>query len=96
MASLDHLPADQRAVLELVLQRGRNYDQIATLLSVDRAGVRQRALSAFDALAPDTTKMTPIISQNQFMGKLKYLWANSPASTITPTPFCGIRSSKAT
>ncbi len=54
MASLHHLPADQRAVLELVLQRGRNYDQIATLLSVDRAGVRQRALSAFDALAPDS------------------------------------------
>ncbi len=54
MASLDSLPADQRAVLELVLQRGRSYDEIARMLSIDRAGVRQRALAAFDALGPQT------------------------------------------
>jgi hypothetical protein len=54
MASLDSLPADQRAVLELVLKRGRTYDEIARMLSIDRAGVRERALSAFDALAPPT------------------------------------------
>lgn len=53
MASIDVLPADQRAVLELVLRRGRTYDEIAQLLSIDRAGVRQRALSALDALGPD-------------------------------------------
>jgi len=54
MASIDSLPADQRAVLELVLRRGRTYDEIAALLSIDRAGVRQRALAAFDALGPKT------------------------------------------
>jgi hypothetical protein len=54
MSSLDSLPADQRAVLELVLKRGRGYDEIARLLSVDRAGVRERALAAFDALGPPT------------------------------------------
>ncbi|HZU60573.1 MAG TPA: sigma factor-like helix-turn-helix DNA-binding protein [Solirubrobacteraceae bacterium] len=54
MTSVDSLPADQRAVLELVLRRGRSYDEIAQLLSVDRAGVRQRALNALDALGPDT------------------------------------------
>ncbi len=54
MASLDTLPPDQRAVLELVLQRGRSYDEIAKLLSIDRAGVRERALAAFDALGPRT------------------------------------------
>jgi hypothetical protein len=54
MASLDSLPADQRAVLELVLKRGRTYDEIARMLSIDRAGVRERALSAFDALGPPT------------------------------------------
>jgi len=47
MASLDDLPADQRAVLQLVLQRGRTYDEIARLLSIDRAAVRARALAAF-------------------------------------------------
>jgi outer membrane biosynthesis protein TonB len=54
MASLDSLPADQRAVLQLVLQRGRSYDEIARLLSIDRAAVRQRALTAFDLLGPQT------------------------------------------
>ncbi len=54
MASLDSLPPDQRAVLQLVLQRGRNYDEIAGMLSIDRAAVRERALSALDALGPGT------------------------------------------
>jgi hypothetical protein len=54
MASLDSLPPDQRAVLQLVLQRGRSYDDIAKLLSIDRAAVRQRALSALDAIGPQT------------------------------------------
>jgi hypothetical protein len=54
MASLDSLPADQRAVLQLVLQRARSYDEIAQMLALDRAAVRDRALSAFDALGPQT------------------------------------------
>ena len=54
MPSIESLPADQKAVLELVLRRGRSYDDIAQLLSIDRAGVRQRALAAFDALGPKT------------------------------------------
>jgi hypothetical protein len=54
MASLDSLPADQRAVLQMVLGRGRGYDDIAGMLSIDRAGVRDRALAALDALGPET------------------------------------------
>ncbi|HUJ35566.1 MAG TPA: sigma factor-like helix-turn-helix DNA-binding protein [Solirubrobacteraceae bacterium] len=54
MGSLDSLPPDQRAVLDLVLQRGRSYDDIASLLAVDRAAVRARALAAFDGIGPDT------------------------------------------
>ncbi len=54
MASLDSLPADQRAVLQLVLQRARSYDQIAGLLSIDRNAVRERALRAVEALGPQT------------------------------------------
>lgn len=37
----------------MVLQRGRTYDEIANLLSIDRSAVRQRALDACDALTPD-------------------------------------------
>ncbi len=54
MASLDSLPPDQRAVLTLVLQRGHSFDDIAELLSIDRAAVRERALGAMDALGPET------------------------------------------
>jgi hypothetical protein len=54
MATLDNLPDDQRAVLSLVLQRGRGYDEISRMLSIDRAAVRARALAAVDALGPRT------------------------------------------
>jgi hypothetical protein len=54
MASLDSLPADQRAVLQLVLQKGRSYDEIAQLLSIDIGAVRERALSALAAVGPTT------------------------------------------
>jgi hypothetical protein len=54
MATLDSLPGDQRAVLQLVLGRGRSYDQIAGLLTIDREAVRARALAALDALGPQT------------------------------------------
>lgn len=49
---LDSLSPDQRAVLEMVLGHGRGYDEIARLLSIDRAAVRERAVCALDALEP--------------------------------------------
>jgi Sigma-70, region 4 len=52
MGALDNLPPDQRAVLQMVLQRGRSYDEIANVLSIERSAVRQRALDGFDAIAP--------------------------------------------
>src|SRR5947208_2851042 len=54
MASLETLPPDQRAVLQMVLARGRGYDDIAKMLSINRAAVRGRALEALDALGPET------------------------------------------
>jgi hypothetical protein len=54
MASIDNLPPDQRAVLQMVLARGRGYDEIAKMLQIDRADVRERALQALDALGPGT------------------------------------------
>lgn len=54
MASLENLPPDQRAVLQMVLGRGRTYDQIAEVLKLDPADVRRRALSALDTLGPGT------------------------------------------
>lgn len=57
-AGVEGLPPDQRAVLEMVLGRGHSYDEIARLLKIDRAGVRQRALAALDALGP-VTRVSP-------------------------------------
>lgn len=53
MPTLDELPADQKAVLQLLLKRGKTYDDIANLLRLDQAAVRERALDALDALGPD-------------------------------------------
>jgi hypothetical protein len=52
MAPFDALPADQKAVLQLVLRQGRTYDEIAGLLKISPEAVRDRALSALDALGP--------------------------------------------
>lgn len=50
MARFDDLPADQKAVLQLVLRQGRTYAEIAGLLKISEAAVQNRALTALDAL----------------------------------------------
>jgi hypothetical protein len=52
MATFADLPADQKAVLQLVLRQGRTYDEIAGLLKISSEAVRDRALSALDAIGP--------------------------------------------
>ena len=50
---LDALAPDQRAVVQLVLQRERSYEQIAELLKISEDAVRARAHAGLSALAPD-------------------------------------------
>ena len=50
---LDALAPDQRAVVQLVLQRGRSYAQIAELLKISEDAVRARAHAGLIALAPE-------------------------------------------
>lgn len=52
MSRLDDLPADQRAVLQLVLRQGRSYADIAATLRLGEDAVRRRAHAGLDALAP--------------------------------------------
>jgi hypothetical protein len=52
MSPLDPLAPDQRAVVSLILQQGRSYEDIAALLGLPVAAVRSRALAGLDALAP--------------------------------------------
>jgi Sigma-70, region 4/Anti-sigma-K factor rskA len=53
MTELDRLPPDQRAVLSLVLDRGKSYGEVAEMLAIPESAVRDRAHAALDALAND-------------------------------------------
>jgi hypothetical protein len=53
MTDLDRLPPDQRAVLSLVLNRGKSYGEVADMLAIPESAVRDRAHAALDALAND-------------------------------------------
>jgi hypothetical protein len=54
MATLDQLPAEQRAIVELVVQRGRSYDALADVLQVPADRVRELARDALSELSPRT------------------------------------------
>ena len=53
MSPLEPLAPDQRAVVALVLQQGRSYDEIAALLGMPVDEVRARAQAGLAALAHD-------------------------------------------
>jgi hypothetical protein len=52
MSPLEPLAPDQRAVVALVLQQGRSYDEIASLLGIPVEAVRARAHAGLAALVP--------------------------------------------
>jgi hypothetical protein len=52
MPTFDQLPAEQRAIIELVVQRGRSYDQLADALQITPERVRELAESALVELSP--------------------------------------------
>jgi Sigma-70, region 4 len=89
MSSLDTLPPDQRAVLDLVLQRGRSYDDIARLLGIDRAAVRARALAAFDALGPETgiTEESRALIADYLLGQLPDRVAEQTRERLAAAPY---------
>jgi hypothetical protein len=54
MATFDQLSADQQAVVELLLQRGKSYDELAELLGMPEDRVRELAREALVKLTPVT------------------------------------------
>jgi len=52
MATFDQLPADQRAIIELLLKRGRSYDALSDMLDMPESRVRELARDALTELAP--------------------------------------------
>jgi hypothetical protein len=89
MASLDTLPPDQRAVIDLVLQRGRSYDDIARLLAIDRAAVRARALAAFEAIGPETgiTPESRALITDYLLGQLPDRVAEQTRERLAGSPY---------
>jgi hypothetical protein len=53
MSRIDTLPADQGAVLQLLLRQGKDYRELGELLDLDESEVRRRAHGALAALGPD-------------------------------------------
>src|SRR5436190_997331 len=56
MTRIDDLPADRRAVLELLVRHGKSYDELATMLRIEPEKVRERAR---DALERDRLERQP-------------------------------------
>jgi hypothetical protein len=54
MATFDQLSADQKAIVELLLQRGKSYDELADLLGMSEDRVRELARDALVTLTPVT------------------------------------------
>src|SRR5687768_14309474 len=52
MATFDQLPPEQRAILELVLQRRQSYSDLADMLGMPTARVRELARAALTDLSP--------------------------------------------
>ena len=52
MATFDQLTDEQRAIVELVLQQGKSYDELADMLGIPEERVRERAREALAQLAP--------------------------------------------
>jgi hypothetical protein len=88
MATLDSLPPDQRAVLQMVLQRGRSYGDIAAMLSIERSAVRRRALDAFDALGPTNSIPSPqrALLTDYLLGQLPARAAEEVREQLGGTP----------
>lgn len=57
MPRIDDLPADRRAVLQLLLKQGKSYDDLATLLRIEPQTVRERARDALDRLGPANAEL---------------------------------------
>lgn len=59
MSPVETLPPDQRAVVQLVLQQGRSYEDLGRLLGISPDAVRDRAVAGLESLGPDAGPRLP-------------------------------------
>jgi hypothetical protein len=60
VATFDKLTAEQRAILELILKQGRSYGQLADILGMSEARVRELARDALVELAPVSARRVEV------------------------------------
>jgi hypothetical protein len=90
MTELDRLPPDQRAVLSLVLDRGKSYGEVAEMLAIPESAVRDRAHAALDALANDPASFgSPRSSESPARPGAARASAARPATARTDTARAG-------
>lgn len=82
MATLDQLPAEQRAIVELVVQRGRSYGALAEVLQVPSERVRELARDALTELSPRTAARVDAGWRGQIAD---YLLGQQPADQARST-----------
>jgi hypothetical protein len=82
MATLDQLPAEQRAIVELVVQRGRSYGALAEVLQVPSERVRELARDALTELSPRTAARVDAGWRGQIAD---YLLGQQPADEARST-----------
>jgi hypothetical protein len=83
MPRLDELPPDLRATLSLLVDRGKSYAEVAELLGISQAAVRDRAHAALDRLAgaPDAPPYSPPASTEPASPRPRGGAAAGPAGT---------------
>ena len=89
MTAPAHLPADQQAVLDLVLRRGRSYAGIARALRLDIDAVRARAreaVSALSAPAPRVPAERRAQITDWLLGQAEPAAADDARSYLVATP----------
>jgi hypothetical protein len=79
------LSGDQRALLNLLLVRGKSPDEIAGTLGVDRAAVETRVEAALAALAPEGPSIPPAVAL-QLVGRADPISRADAASAIAADP----------
>jgi len=77
MSPVETLPPDQRAVLQLVLQQGRSYEDLSRLLGISSDAVRGRAVAGLESLGPDAG---PRLSAERRGEIVDYLLGQQPDS----------------
>jgi hypothetical protein len=82
MARIDELPPDQRAAVQLLLKQQRSYEDIAAMLRIEPAAVRERARAALDALGPEDVDGLELSEQDEIAD---YLLGQQSASQRAET-----------